>query len=929
MQAGGTGLNLPISVQVGNKVGKGADTYSYLPIPQVHSATGCIGGCPTSGARITIHGKYFGCEPLLFAMTDGILCSGLTLLSTTALSCSLAEGTGSLLSVMVSRSGSRALFNKSAVVSYAKPSIDAVHGCSSLTGNFTSDCDRNGGVELTILGTNFGAEGAVVEVGGLSCTHARHHPDTPHTALFCILPHGHLQKVVAVFQETGAAPTKYGHVWYQPCEPGTIIQGDACVACPPGRSSSSVNSLACSSCHKGSYSDAFGQTECKFCDVGTYQPFPSQTSCLDCPVGEIEPARGAFLCMACEQGQYAHHQETCHPCPVNAFCQGTITANKGYVILRESNLSYWETFSCPEGYCLGGNKCAPHRTGLLCGACEDGFYPNGDKCSPCAYGEEILLVPVLLDTLIVLVLIKNSQKTSTHKGIRRGLIFYMQVVNMAFGSEVIGKVKSLLSFASMDPVESTSDTSESMCYKTADPLVAVWVQQLNLYICAAQMLLFFLLSGLKTLIKKKSLKTFKTSTWAASSSSLFLFSFMVNAKVSIHLMKCETIMGSWVLKQAPSVFCDSEEYRILVSFSILTAVLLVAYWWFIAFKMWRGKKYFPKPITKLTFIDKNAWSEEYGEEGAKYFARMRTLFLMYRPGCYYWESVMIARRLAVVFIVVMIDDRRTKFLLLSITFSLFLVLHAVMQPFTDATNANVKKESIPENSLAFKMIKHQNGYETLCSVSLLFLFLSSLTADEYAWLVWCQFAVIISTASTLAVPTVVIMFTKLKQKVVLKKQKRKLTKLLKQESKNSLGSTTKLEADEHGKNKMIDNFMEETENGAEKYTERSESKYDLVDWQNLKSPLKPNNLLGTFIQPDKLDKLDDDNRATQGNSKHQMHSPVTNLESPVTVFSGDIENRDDNATDLEKAGATGVLQEGKQDREIQEVSKKVLSCLFV
>jgi IPT/TIG domain-containing protein len=134
----------------------------------------------TSGGLTTIIGSGFGNDPLLVTVSiAGQPCTNVGIIvSDTQLQCTVPSGSGKELYVIVVANGTASapvpIFN------YISPTI----------GNMNPSTVPTAGANITITGTNFGADASVVsvELGGKSCNNVT--ITTPHTEISCVAPAG-------------------------------------------------------------------------------------------------------------------------------------------------------------------------------------------------------------------------------------------------------------------------------------------------------------------------------------------------------------------------------------------------------------------------------------------------------------------------------------------------------------------------------------------------------------------------------------------------------------------------------------------------------------------------------------------------------------------------------------------------------------------
>lgn len=113
---------------------------------------------------------------------------------------------------------------------------------------------------------------------------------------------------------------------------------------------------------------------------------------------------------------YVYQDITCRPCPYGGRCLQEIAAVPNFWGYKTK---YGIRFqNCPRGYCCtsmdcrGYNRCAPHRTGPLCGRCEDGYSEAlfSSECVPDDLCDSTWLWPVLLGSGVLYFLFLLFQK---------------------------------------------------------------------------------------------------------------------------------------------------------------------------------------------------------------------------------------------------------------------------------------------------------------------------------------------------------------------------------------------------------------------------------------------------------------------------------------------------------------------------------------
>jgi len=178
----------------GNYSEEGTDLLGFpSELPQVTSVSGCADNgnntaeCPTGGGPLLV------IEGTGFTGTTGIsiggkLCMGVNIISSTMIECPLPEGTGR--GTVVAYDQSAGNLNESTVyVEYGTPRIVSVSGCTDLSSS-TIECPLEGGVELSLKGKNFDAEGGIIYADGSFITNINHDISDPHSGISFVLPAG-------------------------------------------------------------------------------------------------------------------------------------------------------------------------------------------------------------------------------------------------------------------------------------------------------------------------------------------------------------------------------------------------------------------------------------------------------------------------------------------------------------------------------------------------------------------------------------------------------------------------------------------------------------------------------------------------------------------------------------------------------------------
>ncbi len=152
--------------------GQSSNTQPFSYLGPTLASIAPLSGPTSGGATLTLTGSNFG--PAGAAVTVGGVSCPLTSQTHTELLCTLPAGAGASQAVQVTVAGQA---SGTRTFSYNAPLLSSL---------MPSNGPTAGGAVLTLTGTNFGAAGATVTIGGVSCPLT----SQSHTQLLCTLPPG-------------------------------------------------------------------------------------------------------------------------------------------------------------------------------------------------------------------------------------------------------------------------------------------------------------------------------------------------------------------------------------------------------------------------------------------------------------------------------------------------------------------------------------------------------------------------------------------------------------------------------------------------------------------------------------------------------------------------------------------------------------------
>ncbi len=256
------------------------------------------------------------------------------------------------------------------------------------------------------------------------------------------------------------------------CEPGTFMSNNLCQPCGLGSFSNVSNAISCTSCEIGYYSNNLtassctpcppgtfqksrGSSGCSNCENGKYQLLTGQSDCVQCPVNTfardqedrsyctqcIPPAYsnsvGSTSCSYCASDKYVAPQKTnttlfdCYTCPLNAICNGNVTARTGSYLYSDPKTGQYGTIECPPGYCESG-LCASNRKDQsinpLCGECIEGFYEWNSKCVSCPDSNAWVIMYLIISSLFVFLYHKLSSRDGDRGAELAITLFFIQMI---------------------------------------------------------------------------------------------------------------------------------------------------------------------------------------------------------------------------------------------------------------------------------------------------------------------------------------------------------------------------------------------------------------------------------------------------------------------------------------------------------------------
>ena len=170
---------------------------------------------------------------------------------------------------------------------------------------------------------------------------------------------------------------------------GTFESGFYCVACTPGKYTSTYDQSSCDECPGGTYSSTSRTSVCTDCQPGTYSSV-FKDSCIHCG-SFMQSPQGSEYCY-CNAGYQPHDTNTnqCDPCP--AFTTYRDNGNPMLTQTYKPTIGNHDCVACAYSICGDGfvlEDCEYSNAGT-CQQCPDGSIRNSETVS--TYGPRSCIV---------------------------------------------------------------------------------------------------------------------------------------------------------------------------------------------------------------------------------------------------------------------------------------------------------------------------------------------------------------------------------------------------------------------------------------------------------------------------------------------------------------------------------------------------------
>lgn len=452
-----------------------------------------------------------------------------------------------------------------------------------------------------------------------------------------------------------------------PCPHGTISEGGAqsCVPCPGGAcfnytcSRGSAPSVSgCQPCAAGSFSD--GTVPCTICSPGTYININQSSTCLLCndtgtvcdsSTGLAYPLPGFWAFVLPNDPLAALHTT---PCLQAQLCRGT-----------SSQLSVTQ---CDSTRMQSADN-------VECASCASGYSDyNGDCLSCDSVNGGLVFLVILLSQAYVLVTHRLSQSST---GLTSVFFYFVQTALLMAGSAASASAVAWLNFVNIRPQNTASAT---FCLGPITPLGAVALELAFPFIFLFQLLLSAAVHALIASLSTHKHFAFNPSAYLRTFICLLLYSFTSLTTTTIGFLNCVQIGQFSVVALSPAIDCDSKGYHTL--YPVVIAVLVLA---------------LVVPVAIAAFLFRHRQQLAKGNAADEFFVSA-VLFEMYEPTTFFWQVIVLLRRLAYVACTT-VDDQRNRGLAFGVLTMLSSALHYRALPYADANTNRFEYASLTLHAL--------------------------------------------------------------------------------------------------------------------------------------------------------------------------------------------------------------------------------------
>ena len=411
------------------------------------------------------------------------------------------------------------------------------------------------------------------------------------------------------------------------------------------------------------------------------------------------------LCFPCPELFYSFNPlyPTCLPCPQNADCPG------GAIILAREN--FWRSsnfsssvFECSvlKNGCKGGESpdviCNFGYEGPLCGGCtynmQTKYFKSVFKtCVECqgvsGTGVVIILFFFIIAVTVIVVTVKETMKRASERKEKKSIsritnimVNYIQMLSITSNVEIDWPD----AMKESNNVMNSSGDLENIIGVFECPFSEVaFNQDVTLYTIKTTLgsvflvgifCLIFVFWGIVYVIKRKSTTNYLIITFI----SIYLLILQSMIKFYTKALHCVNIDGKSYLKSFPLLQCGSAEHDSLVHFCVIPLFLSLVV---------------APPLLYLFYLIKGRKDQECDT----YRSRAFLITNGYKPEFFYWEFLILTKKILLLFISIFLNDRQLIACLLIVLFILFFnLLQINFKPYVFSSFNNIE---IVQNNVVF------------------------------------------------------------------------------------------------------------------------------------------------------------------------------------------------------------------------------------
>ncbi|EFA78115.1 Pol [Heterostelium album PN500] len=379
------------------------------------------------------------------------------------------------------------------------------------------------------------------------------------------------------------------------------------------------------------------------CNESSLEPLtiPYNVTIMPCNPGYY-PIDSSTKCAECPPGSYGYNGNICISCPQNALCEGgdQVSTRPGYWF--DENQFPRVIYDCDQSsHCLANNTCLEHTFGVLCSSCNntEQYYSWFGGCIECTQTNKLVIAIVIIGMIL---LVLWSHKSDSSSGLMNIVVYFAQTI-MVLSK---GVNFSILSLLNLQLESGGSSIIGSICPGPFDYYERHYMTFLVFPAVIFILLIFTLIITIIRKFKPNDQPIFPRQFGSFVKLLMNIYSPISTATFTIFF--CQQIgIGNSVLVTDSSVQCSGNQYRtaLKISYSMLIVVLGI-----------------PMIIFILLFKNRKHNND------ASIIRTYGAFILKYKTSYYYWDVILLFRRLVIVLVSIMDQDTPIRsFLLIGVS----------------------------------------------------------------------------------------------------------------------------------------------------------------------------------------------------------------------------------------------------------------------